>query len=131
MITVLHLNRLCIAIVICSSEKLSSALVGSSRIMILGSLRNIFAIANRCLCHPDNLIHFSHISVSSHAGKSYINSHFASLITVFIFSSIVKTPSDFVPQPPPSTREAFLLSPSWRGMSLATGGVGLGGISSA
>jgi hypothetical protein len=69
-ITVLSLNKLCIALVICSSEKLSSAEVGSSKIIILGFFRNILAIANLCLCHQLNLIHLSHISVSTQSDKS-------------------------------------------------------------
>jgi hypothetical protein len=87
MITVLHLNNLCIAFVIFSSEKLSSAEVGSSSNIISGFLINILAIANLCLCHPDNLIHFSQISVSIQASYSNTKSHSASFKASIISSS--------------------------------------------
>jgi hypothetical protein len=38
--------------------------------MISGFFINILAIANLCLCHPDNLIHLSPISVSTQSVKS-------------------------------------------------------------
>lgn len=56
--------------VICSSLKLSSADVGSSKITIFGFFNIIFAIANLCLCHQDSFTHLSPISVSSQFGRS-------------------------------------------------------------
>jgi hypothetical protein len=56
--------------VISSSEKLSKALVGSSKRIIFGSFKNILAIANLCLCPHDNLTHLSQISVFNQSAKS-------------------------------------------------------------
>gem|GEM_PF-3255925 len=84
--TVLPLKRLCNAILICSSLKLSSAEVGSSSKMIFGFLSIILAIASLCFCHHDNLTHLSPISVSSPFSNSRINSHFARDITDFMRS---------------------------------------------
>jgi hypothetical protein len=69
-ITVLLAKRFFITCVIASSETLSNALVGSSRISIFGFLRNILAIANLCLSHHESLIPLSPISVSSHFSSS-------------------------------------------------------------
>jgi hypothetical protein len=77
--------------VIFSSEKLSSAEVGSSSKIISGFLINILAIASLCLCHPDNLIHFSQISVSSHFSYSNTNSHSASFRAFIISNSLVSS----------------------------------------
>jgi hypothetical protein len=78
-ITVLHLNSFSMASAIFASEKLSRAEVGSSRIMIFGFFRNIFAIAILCLCHQLSLIPFSQISVSISFSKSNTKSHQADL----------------------------------------------------
>jgi hypothetical protein len=80
------LKSLCIAFVIFSSEKLSSAEVGSSSKIISGFLINILAIANLCLCHPESLIHFSPISVFIHFSYSNTKSHSA-FLSAFIMSS--------------------------------------------
>jgi hypothetical protein len=64
------LNKFFIAFVICSSEKLSSADVGSSKIIIFGFFKNIFAMANLCFCHPESFTPRSHICVSKPFGKS-------------------------------------------------------------
>ena len=62
---------------IASSLNESSALVGSSRRMISGFLRNILAMARRCFCHPESLTHLSPISVSSHCSISKTKSQWA------------------------------------------------------
>ena len=79
MMTVLSLKSISSASVIFSSEKLSRAEVGSSRSMISGSLRNIFAIARRCFCHQLNLTPRSPISVSRPFSISNTKSQWASL----------------------------------------------------
>jgi hypothetical protein len=58
------------ALVICSSEKLSSAEVGSSKMIIFGSFKNIFAIASLCFCHHESFTPRSQICVSSPFGSS-------------------------------------------------------------
>jgi hypothetical protein len=85
------LNKLCIALVINSSEKLSRADVGSSKIIILGSFKNIFAIANLCFCHQLNFIHLSQISVFIQLESLFIKSHFVNFITFCIFSSEISS----------------------------------------
>ena len=95
MMTVRPSKSVSSASVICSSEKLSSADVGSSRRMISGFFRNILAMARRCFCPPESLTQRSPISVSSPSFISKTNSHFAcrsasmrsfSLILVSVFS---------------------------------------------
>lgn len=83
-ITVLFLKRLLNASVICSSDILSSAEVGSSRNMIRGFLRKSFAIANLCFCPPLSLTPFSQIWVSSQSLNPYTKSHFDNFIAVWI-----------------------------------------------
>jgi hypothetical protein len=68
-----------------SSEKLSKDDVGSSRIIIFGSLINNLAMASLCLCHQLKRIHLSHISVSNQSLNSKIKSHSAILI-IFLIS---------------------------------------------
>ena len=78
MMTVRHSNSVSSASVIFSSLNESSAEVGSSRRMISGFLRKIFAIARRCFCHHESRTHFSHISVSRPFSMSKTKSHWAS-----------------------------------------------------
>lgn len=94
--TVFPLKRLCSAIFISSSLKLSSADVGSSRRMIFGFLSIIFAIANLCFCPPLNLTPLSPISVSNPCSNSRINSHLASLTTFSIISGSGSLSSAYV-----------------------------------
>ena len=89
MITVLPSKRVWSASVMASSEKLSRALVGSSRRIISGSFRNIFAIASRCFCPPESRTPRSPISVSSHFSSSKTKSHFASLRASMSLTSVV------------------------------------------
>ena len=89
MMTVLPSKRVWSASVMASSEKLSRALVGSSRRIISGSFRNIFAIASRCFCPPESRTPRSPISVSSHFSSSKTKSHFASLRASMSLASVV------------------------------------------
>ncbi len=77
--TVLSLKRVSSALVICSSEKESSALVGSSSRIISGFFRKILAMASRCFCPQLSLTHLSQISVSRPLSRSNTKSHCASL----------------------------------------------------
>jgi len=88
MITVLPLKSTSSASVIASSEKLSSAEVGSSRRIISGFLRNIFAIASLCFCPHESLTPLSPICVSIHFLSSKTKSHFAFFSASIIFSSL-------------------------------------------
>ncbi len=87
MMTVLSLKSSSSAIVIASSEKLSSAEVGSSRRMISGSFKNIFAIASLCFCPHESLTPSSPISVSSPCSSSKTKSQWASLSALMSLSS--------------------------------------------
>ena len=85
-ITVLPTNKLFRACVTSSLFSLSRAEVGSSNSMMSGFFIMILAIASLCLCHHESLMPFSHISVSSQFGKSYIHSQRESFITWFMFT---------------------------------------------
>ena len=87
MMTVRSRNSSSSAMVIASSEKLSSAEVGSSSSMISGSFKNIFAIASLCFCPPLNRTHRSQISVSSPCSSSKTKSQWASLSALMSFCS--------------------------------------------
>ena len=126
MMTVRHVNKVFIACVTASSDSLSRAEVGSSSMMILGSFKNILAIARRCFWPPESLTQRSHISVSRPCGRSYMNSQRAFIIAwwrseVCISSfwlSVANPPSssDFVVDATSLLREelAVLLSPDMR-----------------
>jgi hypothetical protein len=88
MMTVRHSKRVWSAAVIASSEKLSSALVGSSRSIISGFFRNIFAIARRCFCPQESRTHLSPISVSSPSFISKTKSHLARRRASWSFLSV-------------------------------------------
>ena len=85
--------------VIACSEMLSSAAVGSSKMMILGFLRNRRAIARRCFSHHESLIPLSHTMVSSHRSRLVtIVSNLASVHACISCSFVISvTP----PRPPP------------------------------